>query len=315
MSVEQRQQRQLDAERSLGVNRKSDEHQDDPAFVKKQVLSDLLAGGQVDPLPGTNLFYSWRGGDAASGGRMVFMNANGDEVSGSPSQQQAALADQASWTNSYNASQGLPPTQGAGAPGAASQQDFESYTNDFIRKLMSGEEGPYTDQVKAGMRSDSAKARSADVLNANRQATLSAARGGTSGTVSSILAANARSGREGVASDTQGINFQAATENAKSKIQGLQAAQDTIQRKYQDAWNKATDATQRAGIQKQFDAAMAKVNADTKIAMEQANSERASGAANRAFLTDQQQREWDREDKVYTRDLPTKTYQNAGLGG
>lgn len=306
MTNDQRRQRQIDAERGIG-GRGWREVEQGEADYDQAVLKQELEGGHFDPL-GDGIFYSQGNGDT-----WRFKDKNGKLVNGTPEMIAKARADQANWSDAYNAGSG----GGAGGPtfGPKQAADLESETNDFIRRLMNGEEGPYTEKIQAGMRGKVAEENSADLLNANRAATLAAARGGTSGTVGNILAANARGARSGIAEGNQGIDFQAATENAKSKIQGLQAAQDTIQRKYQDAWNKATDATQRAGIEAQMKAAMAKLQAEKDIAQKQADAERISGAAGRAFSEHMFDRTNERNDYEYQRDLPTNTYRNSGLGG
>ena len=65
---------------SIGVNWKSDENQNDPQFVAKQVLAEELYNGHLDALPGTNMFFSYHGGAVP----WTFKDRNGSEVPASP---------------------------------------------------------------------------------------------------------------------------------------------------------------------------------------------------------------------------------------
>lgn len=307
LTLEQRKQQQLDALRGLG-GRDWREIEDADPDRELATLKHELQYGSMSPLPGTNLFYDWQGGNATSGGGMVFKDRSGKTVEGTPEQHRAALAQMDQWTNNVGASTG-----GQSGPGAGGGQsgtlagDMEA----FIRNLMSGKEGPFSDQMQAGLRAQSAARRSADLESGNRDAVLAATRGGTgnSPVLQSILASNSRGERAGAASDAQNIKFQAATENFKSRLTGLDQAQSTVQREYQDKWNAATNATQRYQVDQEFKAKMAEINSQKELAQQQIAA--SAGAAGRG-------RGWDLEDRadqrayeqsIYERELPFRLFQ------
>ncbi len=99
----------------IGVNEKSDENQDDPVFVAKQVLVDLIKGGHVDKMP-NGIFFSYHGDTAAR--PWEFKNSNGADVA--PSAELIQMAQQAQQEKNQRYQTGGAPGSGggSGAPGA-----------------------------------------------------------------------------------------------------------------------------------------------------------------------------------------------------
>lgn len=196
------------------------------------------------------------------------------------------------------------PGGGGGAGGP--QQSLEGATEALIRGLMSGKEGPYNDEAISRLTGQATARRAGDLRNANEEAYLAAVRGGTAASpgASATLAANAREARGGLAGDVGSIRQAATTENFKAKLQGLEQAQATISRNFQDRWNKATDATQRLQIEKEYDAAMKKIDADKELAQQSINAAGAAAGRGRAWELEDREAQWAREDMLYQRDLP-----------
>jgi len=306
MTVDQRRQRQIDAQRGLGVNWRSDENQDDPVFKAKQVLSQELEGGHFDPLPGTNLFYSWQGGDASSGGRMVFKDANGREVQGSQAQQQAALADMGNWSAAYNESQGLPPG-GAGSGGGAfggsgGGPSFEEQIQAMLAGGMSGANSRYNQDTVRAMRASAAEDSAAQVEGLNRAVNRSAARKGTlySGSTDAETAANRRAGAQDTARAFRTIDVNKATADFEDKMASADKALALVGQWREERIANARNATDLRRIEAEAKAAADKIKADAAIAQKGYDAERASGAANRAWqdARDERSRDWTREDQA-----------------
>lgn len=268
-------------------------------------IGEAILMGQFDPF--------------VKDGKVVLVNAgNPNEVYDAQSGQRLQGGVAGTAIGGGGGAQGGGPGGGPGG-GGAQWGGLEGDTAEFIRKLMAGEEGPFTEETQADMRSQSAARRSADIQNANEMATLAAARGGTaqSPAQAAILAQNAREGRSGAASDALAIRSQAAEGNFKARLQGLEQAQATINRTYQDAWNKAENETQRLQIEKQWQAEMAKIASQEKLARDEMAQQRelaeaaaaAAGAARgqgRAWDLEDRQAQWDRDDFLYQRDLPER---------
>lgn len=98
----------------IGVDEKSDLNQDDPVFVAKQVLVDLIKGGHVDKLS-NGLFFSFHGDTAAR--PWEFKNANGQDVAPTAELVKMATAAQAEKNARYQ-SGAMPGSGATGAPGA-----------------------------------------------------------------------------------------------------------------------------------------------------------------------------------------------------
>lgn len=100
----------------IGVNEKSDENQDDPVFVAKQQLVDLIKGGHVDKMP-NGMFFSYHGDTAAR--PWEFKDANGADVAPSADLIAMATKAQADKTARY-ASGAMPGAGGTGSTGGPS---------------------------------------------------------------------------------------------------------------------------------------------------------------------------------------------------
>ncbi len=204
---------------------------------------------------------------------------------------------------------GAPP--GPGAPGTASTG---SIADDFIRKLMTGEAGPYTAELQSNLSAESASKRAADLKNANEGAYLSAARSGTafSPGTAATLNANAQTARAGLSSDVAGIRNAATTANFGARIEGLNQFQTLTQREYQDRWNRATDATQRLAIEKEFAAKMAEIEAQKQIAAEGRAAAGAAAGRDQSQWIERFNLQNTREDELYQRDLPIELFRQFG---
>lgn len=99
----------------IGVNEKSDENQNDPVFVAKQVLVDLIKGGHVDKMP-NGIFFSYHGDTAAR--PWEFKNANGQDVA--PTPELIDMASKAQQEKNARYQTGAMPGAGGGSTGAPS---------------------------------------------------------------------------------------------------------------------------------------------------------------------------------------------------
>lgn len=95
----------------IGVNEKSDENQNDPVFVAKQVLVDLIKGGHVDKMS-NGIFFSYHGDTAPR--PWEFKNANGADVA--PSADLIAMATAAQQEKNARYQSGAMPGAGSAAP-------------------------------------------------------------------------------------------------------------------------------------------------------------------------------------------------------
>lgn len=211
------------------------------------------------------------------------------------------------------------PGSGGGPGGGGGGLGLEGEAGDFIRKLMSGTEGPYTAEVQANMRADAAARRSSDLQNQQRDAYLASVRGsGTTGPAgAAIQAANQRAAQGGLARDVAGIRNEATQANFGARLQGLNQAQTMIQRQYEDRWNKAKNDTDRYRIEQEYDAQMKKIEADKEMAQQQINASAAAGGAARGFEREMFDLRNQRADFEYQRDLPFQLmqYGMGALGG
>lgn len=203
-------------------------------------------------------------------------------------------------------SAGHPGGPGGAGGGPGGQANIESDLEAQVRALMSGDLSPFSDEMQGKLRGDSAKRHAAELLNANQNATLAAARGGTnqSPAQASILAENQRAARSGASQDAREIGFEAAKENYGARIEGINQAQALTQRKYQDKWNAATDATQRYQIQQQYELEMKKMEQEKELAQQQISAAGAAAGRSRNWQLEDQAAQWKREDELYQRDLP-----------
>lgn len=208
---------------------------------------------------------------------------------------------------------------GAGGGGGASGSvggDMES----FIRDLLNGTQGPYTEEVQAGLREGAQKRRTADILGQNRAATLAAARSGNAGggggspQLQSILAQNAREGSNALAEDNAGIKRDATQANFAARIEGLNQAQALEQRRYQDKWNMAQDDRERQQVQLEHEDRMAALAQEKELAQASAAAAGAAAARNRQWELEDRDAAWQREDFLYQRDLPFRLEDYAYQG-
>ncbi len=312
MSQEQRRQRQLDAQRGIGVNWRSDENQDDPVFKAKQVLSQELEGGHFDPLPGSNLFYSY-GADG-----MRFKDANGREFRGTPQQESAALSDMSSWSDSYNAAQpgggsgggvggGVDDGGGAGGSGTS----FESQIETLLSGIMSGQNTRFNDDTVRSMKAQAVEDTAGAVESQNKALQRAAARKGLtySGSTEAEAAENRRAGGREQSRALRTIDTNKAQADFEDKMAGADRALALVEQRRQEKIANAKNATDIRRIEAETAAARERIAADKamlrdKLAQESAitqkgyDAERASGRANRDWQDANavRNREWEVED-------------------
>lgn len=332
MSQEQRRERNRAAMYGLDLGgRQRQEIAAGEANYDAAVLADELANNHFDALGNTGLAYSWQGGNANSGGQLVFKDRSGRTVQGTAEQRAAALADMDAWKDAYYAEIGQPvPASGGGQGGADSGQGVDgaasqSAIDAYIQRLLSGEGGPFTEEEVGRQTEAATNRRSADVGNANRNATLAAARGGVAGpALQALLAQNAREGRGGLAADVGQIKSDAVIKNHEAQMEGLQAGLQKLANDREYELGKARNANEAEDIKRRYEAAMADVNAKIKISaneisaqerMQAAAQGAAGGAASReqAFWRERFDAQNAREDDIYRRDLPTELLR-LGLG-
>jgi hypothetical protein len=295
MTEDQRRQRAIDAERSLGVNRKSDEHQDDPSYVRRQKLADLLEGGHVDPLAGGG-YYSYRGGGSGgSGGDWAFLDAEGRETgSGTAAQRAAAAADQALWSD---------PQQGGGGGGAfnlGSGGSISDRVNAVLSERLGGNSQFFGPKATAQAKAGAFETTQRRLRSNNRQAAEDAIDSGQG--EGDAYNQELNSNRRGAAEDYGGASRDIDT---SMRAGAYQAQSEALQSILEQSRAEAEQAIAREGNSIQRE----RISADQRIAerqiqaqIEQTNrgyqAEQASGRANRDWQDqrDQQQRQWDLED-------------------
>lgn len=329
------QQQRLDRNRSqittldLGGRNANTIAEGDPNYAAA-VLSDELQHGHFDALPGSNLFYSWQGGNANEGGRMVFKDRSGREVQGNAAQRAAALADMDEWKDSYYADLGMDVPESAGGAGGAGAgaagggpgggaagggslggRSFEDELELLLRGGLTGGTSRYSPEVVAAQRASAAEDTAGLVKSQNEALQRAAARKGQtySGSTEAEAAENRRAGAQQLNASLRQINVDKATADFEDKMASADKALALIDQRRQERIANARNATDIRRIQAEAEAAANKIRADKEIATAEMreraaseqrgyDAERASGRANRDWqdANAQRDREWAVED-------------------
>lgn len=214
---------------------------------------------------------------------------------------------------------------GGGAGGGSDRWSLEGGTEGFIKELLSGKGGPYSEEVIGRETAEATNRRAADLANANRNAAIAQARGGVAGpAAAAMLAANSREARGGLSSDVADIRQTATLKNHESRVQGLQAGLQELENRRNYELGQARNANERLSIQRRYDADMAQVNAQLEISKNQLDQAAREAAAGRGAAASAQSREQDfwkerfgmqneRSDYEFQRNLPLE-FLNLGMG-
>lgn len=295
LSNEQRHQRQIDAQRGLG-GRGWREVQEGDADYDQAVLSQELEGGHFDPLD-SDTFYSQGSGDT-----WRFKNKQGKSVNATPEMLARARADQATWSDAYNAGQGGGDTGAGGTDRGASfgGGDLASRVKKVLEDRLAGSDQFFgekaTRQAKAGQFETIQRRLRADQRQAGEDAVDSGQ--GEGAAYDTTLNSNRRGASEEYATGARETDqdmrmgaFQAQSDALKDFLEQTRAeAEQAIAREGNAIQRERIAADQRIA-ERQISAHMSEIQ-------KQMDGERASGAANREWQdrNAERNRQWDNED-------------------
>jgi hypothetical protein len=170
---------------------------------------------------------------------------------------------------------------GAGGGGSTGQPGFEGELEMFLRKAMSGEEGPFDATTRQNMRASAKEDAAGQLAAANRMANLSAARTGNlySGSAQETAAENTRAADAALGSGFRSIDVQGAQANFDAKLKSRDQALSLLQQRKEEAIANARNALEARRIGNEYDIAIQQIAVDReKIAADKAAADSAARA-------------------------------------